>query len=87
VLFSGLLFVWLLVSTGVELWFPSVRQSRKVIFLTLASFGFLVLAMLGLLSSAHGLAAAATSAPSICWANAGFTGAEAGVTVAEVVGR
>lgn len=87
VLFSGLLFVWLLVSTGVELWFPSVRQSKKVIFLTLASFGFLVLAMLGLLSSAHGLAAEATSGPSICWADAGFTGADAWVTVAEVVGR
>lgn len=59
VLFSGLLFAWLVVSTGVEYTFPAARQGRKIVYLTLASFGFLVLAMLGVLTSSHGQSTAA----------------------------
>lgn len=54
VLFSGLLFVWLAAATAVEFFYAPARRGRKVVYLTLASFGFLVLAMLGVLGSSHG---------------------------------
>lgn len=57
VLFSCLLFAWLLTSTWVEYTFPAAHRGRKIVYLTMASFGFLVLAMLGVLTSAHGQSA------------------------------
>ncbi|MEM9587666.1 MAG: cytochrome C assembly protein [Planctomycetota bacterium] len=54
VLFSGLLFSWLFVATLLEFFYTPEQRDRKVLFLTLASFGFLVLAMLSLMGSGHG---------------------------------
>jgi len=49
-----ILFAWLLAATSVEFFYRPARQGRKIVYLTLASFGFLVLAMYGVLSSEHG---------------------------------
>jgi uncharacterized membrane protein len=54
VIFSLVLLVWLLMATAVEFLYKPARQGRKIVYLTLASFGFLVLAMYGILSSEHG---------------------------------
>lgn len=54
VIFSLILLVWLLVATGVEFFYRPAREGRKIVYLTLASFGFLVLAIYGTLSSEHG---------------------------------
>ena len=54
VILSGVLFVWLLVATGFEFFYKPARQGRKIVYLTLASFGFLVLTMIGVFSSDHG---------------------------------
>jgi ABC-type uncharacterized transport system permease subunit len=49
-----ILFAWLVAATSVEFFYRPARQGRKIVYLTLASFGFLVLAMYGVLSSEHG---------------------------------
>ncbi|HBJ36628.1 MAG TPA: cytochrome C assembly protein [Planctomycetaceae bacterium] len=49
-----ILFAWLLAATSVEFFYRPAREGRKIVYLTLASFGFLVLAMYGVLSSEHG---------------------------------
>ncbi|XZE54082.1 cytochrome c biogenesis protein CcsA [Planctomycetaceae bacterium SH139] len=49
-----ILLIWLLVATAIELFYRPARQGRKVAYLTLASFGFLVLAMAGVLGTGHG---------------------------------
>jgi hypothetical protein len=54
VLVSSLLFVWLLVATIVEFVYAPSSHGRKVAYLTLASFGFLVITMVALLASSHG---------------------------------
>lgn len=54
VLSSGVLLLWLLAATLFEIFYKPARQGRKVVYLTLASFVFLVLAMLGVLTSPHG---------------------------------
>lgn len=54
VVFPLILFAWLLAATSVEFFYRPARQGRKIVYLTLASFGFLVLAMYGVLSSEHG---------------------------------
>lgn len=54
ILSSGVLLLWLLAATLFEWFYKPARQGRKVVYLTLASFVFLVLAMLGVLSSPHG---------------------------------
>lgn len=54
VILSLVLLVWLLSATAVEFFYRPARQGRKIVYLTLASFGFLVLAMYGILSSEHG---------------------------------
>lgn len=54
VIFSLILLVWLLVATAVEFFYRPAREGRKIVYLTLASFGFLVLAIYGTLSSEHG---------------------------------
>lgn len=48
------LFLWLVAATTIEFVYRPARQGRKIAYLTLASFGFLVLAMLGVLGSGHG---------------------------------
>ena len=54
VLLSTLLLVWLLVATGVEYFYAPASRGRKAVYLTLASGGFLVLAMIGVLTTSHG---------------------------------
>jgi hypothetical protein len=54
VILSLVLLIWLMAATAVEFFYPPARQGRKIVYLTLASFGFLVLAMYGILSSEHG---------------------------------
>ncbi len=56
VILSGVLFVWLVVAMAFEFFYLPARQGRKIVYLTLASFGFLVLAMIAVLSSDHGRA-------------------------------
>ena len=53
VMFSLLLLIWLLAATMIEYFYAPASQGRKAVYLTLASLGFLVLAMFGVLSS-HG---------------------------------
>lgn len=48
------LFLWLVAATTIEFIYRPARQGRKIAYLTLASFGFLVLAMSGVLGSGHG---------------------------------
>ena len=54
IVLSAMLFVWLATATVVESVYAPASRGRKVAYLTLASFGFLVLAMSGVLSSSHG---------------------------------
>jgi uncharacterized membrane protein len=54
VILSLVLLVWLLTASTVEFCYRPARQGRKIVYLTLASFGFLVLAMYGIVSSEHG---------------------------------
>lgn len=54
VILPFVLLIWLLAATGMEFFYKPARQGRKVAYLTLASFGFLVLAMVGVLGSGHG---------------------------------
>ena len=61
VLLSGALLAWLLAATAVEFFYAPASRGRKAVYLTLASLGFLILAMVGLLSSSHGQADKETS--------------------------
>jgi hypothetical protein len=54
VLFSLLLLVWLLVATSIEFFYAPASHGRKAVYLTLASLGFLILAMAGVLTTPHG---------------------------------
>lgn len=54
VLLSLLLLVWLLGATSVEFFYAPASRGRKAVYLTLASLGFLILAMVGVLSTPHG---------------------------------
>lgn len=54
VLFSVALFAWLLVATLIDRFYPPFGRGRNGVYLTLVSAGFLVLAMLGILSTPHG---------------------------------
>jgi ABC-type uncharacterized transport system permease subunit len=54
VLLSTLLLVWLLVATGIEYCYAPASRGRKAVYLTIASGGFLVLAMIGVLTTSHG---------------------------------
>lgn len=54
IMLSGVLFAWLASATMVEFLYAPASRGRKVAYLTLASFGFLVLAMSGVLTTAHG---------------------------------
>lgn len=61
VILSLVLLLWLMAATAVEFFYPPARQGRKIVYLTLASFGFLVLALYGVLSSEHGRQTAAVA--------------------------
>ena len=54
VLLSGLLFLWLLAASALEFFYVPASRGRKAVYLTLASLGFLILAMVGVLTSSHG---------------------------------
>lgn len=54
VLFSLFLLVWLCAATGMEFLYEPTSRGRKAFYLTLASLGFLVLAMVGVLTTPHG---------------------------------
>ena len=56
VLLSSLLLAWLIAATLLEHLYAPAKQGRKAVYLTLASLGFLVLAMFGVLSTEHGQA-------------------------------
>lgn len=63
VILPFVLLIWLLAATGMEFFYKPARQGRKVAYLTLASFGFLVLAMVGVLGSGHGGRSQSSGAP------------------------
>lgn len=54
VLFSTLLFLWLLGTTALEFFYEPASRGRKAVYLTLASLGFLILAMSSVLTGSHG---------------------------------
>lgn len=54
VMLSLLLFLWLAAATGLEFFYAPTSHGRKAIYLTLASLGFLILAMFGVLTTSHG---------------------------------
>ena len=54
VLLSGLLFLWLVAASAIEFFYVPASRGRKAVYLTLASLGFLILAMFGVLTSGHG---------------------------------
>jgi hypothetical protein len=54
VVLSCVLFVWLLLAMAFEFFYTPAREGRKVVYLTLASFAFLVITMIGVFSSDHG---------------------------------
>lgn len=55
VLFSVLLFVWLTAATAIEYLYTPASRGRKAFYLALASLGFLILAMIGVLGGTHGM--------------------------------
>ncbi len=54
VLFSLLLLLWLCGATCLEYFYEPASHGRKAVYLTLASLGFLILAMIGVLTTPHG---------------------------------
>jgi len=54
VILTGVLFAWLGGAVAFESVYKPAREGRKIVYLTLASFGFLVLTMIGVLASSHG---------------------------------
>jgi ABC-type uncharacterized transport system permease subunit len=58
-----ILLLWLIAATLLEFFYKPARQGRKVAYLTLASFGFLVLAMFGVFASKHGGAETTPTVP------------------------
>ncbi|MEM9643390.1 MAG: cytochrome c biogenesis protein CcsA [Planctomycetota bacterium] len=54
VIFSAALFFWLVFASGVEMFYAPMRRGRKIAYLILASFAFLVAAMAGALMTSHG---------------------------------
>lgn len=55
ILLSFLLFLWLLAATAIEFWYSPASRGRKAFYMTLASLGFLVLALVGVVLSSHGV--------------------------------
>jgi len=54
VLLSLLLLLWLCGATCLEYFYEPASHGRKAVYLTLASLGFLILAMIGVLTTPHG---------------------------------
>ena len=54
VLLSLLLLLWLVAATLMEFFYAPASHGRKAVYLTLASLGFLILAMVGVLTTPHG---------------------------------
>ncbi|MEM8665968.1 MAG: cytochrome c biogenesis protein CcsA [Planctomycetota bacterium] len=54
VLFSFFLLIWLCGATVLEYVYEPVSRGKKAVYLTLASLGFLILAMIGVLTTPHG---------------------------------
>ncbi|QDT08067.1 Cytochrome C assembly protein [Rubripirellula lacrimiformis] len=54
VLLSLLLLIWLVGATLMEFFYAPASRGRKAVYLTLASLGFLILAMVGILTTPHG---------------------------------
>lgn len=61
VLLSLLLFLWLVAATSLEFLYEPASHGRKAVYLTLASLGFLILAMFEILSTSHGQSGSETS--------------------------
>ena len=51
---SFLLLIWLVMTTFFEFYYSPSSHSRKAIYMTFASLGFLILALVGALSTSHG---------------------------------
>ena len=54
VLFSWVLFLWLVGTTALEFFYAPASRGRKAVYLTLASLGFLILAVYSVLRGSHG---------------------------------
>ncbi|MEM6776391.1 MAG: cytochrome C assembly protein [Planctomycetota bacterium] len=63
IVFSAVWFVWLAAASMIELVYMPASRGRKVAYLMVASFGFLVLAIAAVLSSDHGQVSPASNAP------------------------
>lgn len=61
VLLSTVLLLWLVAATAFEYIYSSTSQGRKAVYLTLASLGFLILALFGVLSTDHGSSTESTT--------------------------
>ncbi len=55
ILLSLVLFLWLLAATAIEYLYTPASRGRKAFYMTLASLGFLVLALVGIILSSHGV--------------------------------
>ena len=55
ILFSLVLFIWLVAATTTEFVYTPASRGRKAFYMTLASLGFLVLALCGIVLSSHGV--------------------------------
>jgi ABC-type uncharacterized transport system permease subunit len=55
ILLSFVLFLWLLAATATEFFYTPASRGRKAFYMTLASLGFLVLALIGVVFSSHGM--------------------------------
>lgn len=55
IILSMVLFAWLVAATTTEFFYSPVSRGRKAFYLTLASLGFLVLALLSVMYSSHGV--------------------------------
>jgi len=76
VMLSILLLLWLVAATLLEFFYAPASHGRKAVYLTLASLGFLILAMVGVLTTPHGQAVEPTRSESVeaVWSPLGTEG-------------
>ncbi|QDT62797.1 Cytochrome C assembly protein [Stieleria bergensis] len=55
IIFSFVLFGWLLVASAIEFFYSPASRGRKAFYMTLASLGFLLLALFSIVFSSHGV--------------------------------
>lgn len=55
IVLSFVLFLWLVAATATEFFYSPASRGRKAFYMTLASLGFLVLALIGVIFSSHGV--------------------------------